>query len=309
VPTIRANGLDIAYDVHGAGPPLVLLHGATSIGREDFAAQIPLFAKAFRLYLPDARGHGNTPWDAADGFRYDWLVDDLAAFVDALGLETFHVVGFSMGAMTALQYAVRSADRLRTLTIVGITTQREPRLSVLRELTDPERVDRDDPVWAAELARRHDPGQGVGAWRRLLPAITADVAVQPLLSPAELRRIDAPALVSCGDRDPFVPVDHAWGISRQVRDGRLFVVPGCAHEVMSRAPGLFNEALARFYRSTEAIARQRAEPTPAATRSRHRATEDNPLATTDIDPSSDPAAGDSDVAWVGRSEDPPATDD
>ena len=78
MPTIRANGLDIAYDVHGAGPPLLLLHGATSLGREDFAAQIPLFAKAFRLYLPDARGHGGTRWDAADGFRYDWLVDDLA---------------------------------------------------------------------------------------------------------------------------------------------------------------------------------------------------------------------------------------
>ena len=43
----------------------------------------------------------------ADGFQYDWLVDDLAAFVDALGLETFHLLGFSMGAMTALQFAVR----------------------------------------------------------------------------------------------------------------------------------------------------------------------------------------------------------
>ena len=43
---IAANGLDIAYETHGAGPPLVLLHGATSIGREDFAAQIPLFSKA-----------------------------------------------------------------------------------------------------------------------------------------------------------------------------------------------------------------------------------------------------------------------
>lgn len=259
MPTIRANGLDIAYDVHGAGPPLVLLHGATSSGREDFAAQIPLFSKAFRLYLPDARGHGGTRWDAADGFRYDWLVDDVAAFVDALGLDTFHVVGFSMGAMTALQYAVRSPDRIRTMTIVGITTQREPRASVARRLMDPERADRDDPAWAALLGRRHDAGQGEGAWRRLLPAIAADVAVQPLLSPRDLRRITPPVLVACGDRDPFVPVDHAWGISRQLPDGRLFVAPDCPHEVMTRRPGLFNEALAGFFRSTEVKARQRAE--------------------------------------------------
>ena len=68
-----------------------MLHGATSTGREDFAAQVPLLSKAFRLYLPDARGHGSTPWDAADGFTYDQLVDDVLAFVDALGLDTFHL--------------------------------------------------------------------------------------------------------------------------------------------------------------------------------------------------------------------------
>ncbi|MEA2520303.1 MAG: hypothetical protein QOF49_2383 [Chloroflexota bacterium] len=302
MPTIRANDIDIAYDVHGAGPPMVLLHGATSIGREDFAAQIPLFSKAFRIYVPDARGHGRTAWDAANGFRYDWLVDDLAAFVDALGLETFHVVGFSMGAMTALQYAVRDPGRLRTMTIVGITTEREPRASVARRLMDPARADRDDPGWAALLGRRHDAGQGEGAWRRLLPAIAADVATQPLLTPRELRRISGPSLVACGDRDPFVPVDHAWGISRQLPDGRLFVAPDCAHEVMSRRPGLFNEALAGFLRSTAAAARTRAEeyakadasgsvgPAPAA------GVAEPPALSVPVEPDNE-----SDADWLARS--------
>jgi pimeloyl-ACP methyl ester carboxylesterase len=255
-----ANDLDISYEVHGAGPPLVMLHGATSIGSEDFAAQIPLFSKAFQIVLPDARGHGRTRWDAADGFRYDWLVDDLAAFVDAMELDTFHLFGFSMGAMTSLQYATRFSGRLRTLVVAGITTQREPRASVARRLMDPKRADVDDPTWGAVLARRHDEGQGPGAWRRLLPAIAADVASQPLLSPRELHAIDAPTLVVCGDRDPFVPVDHAWGIQRQLPDARLLVVPDCGHEVMVRQPGLFNEALSGFYRRTEAAVRARVEP-------------------------------------------------
>ncbi len=258
MPTIRANDLDIAYEVHGAGPPLVMLHGATSIGREDFAAQIPLLSKAFEIYLPDARGHGMTAWDASQGFQYDWLVQDFAAFVDGLGLETFHLLGFSMGAMTALQYAAAHDDRLRTLVVIGITTQREPRTSVARRLMDPHRADVDDPAWGEILARRHDAGQGVGAWRRLLPAIAADVASQPLLTPRDLHAIEAPAMVVCGDRDPFVPVDHAWGIQRQLRDGRLFVVPDSGHEVMVRRPGLFNEALTGFYRATESVARIRA---------------------------------------------------
>ncbi len=259
MPTIAANGLDVGYDVHGAGPPLVMLHGATSVGREDFAAQVPLFSKRFHLFLPDARGHGTTRWSPVDGFGYATLVDDLAAFVDALGLETFHLLGFSMGAMTALQYAVRSPERLRTLALAGVTTQREPRASVARRLMDPDRIERDDPAWARELSRRHDAVQGPGAWQQLMPLIAADIAHQSLLGPRELRAVEAPTLVACGDRDPFVPVEHAWGLMRQLPDARLFVAPDCGHEVMVRRPALFNEALAAFYRSTEAIAQRRAE--------------------------------------------------
>lgn len=259
MPTLRANGLDIGYDVRGAGPPLVALHGATSLGREDFAAQLPALSTAFLVHLPDARGHGRTRWDAAAGFRYDWLVDDLTAFVDALGLDSFHLLGFSMGALTALQFGARAPERLRTLVVVGITTQREPRASVGRRLMDPARILAREPDFAATLARRHDTGQGAGAWQRLLPAIAADIAVQPLLTPAELHRIDCPAMVACGDRDPFVPPEHAAGLARQLPAGQLFVVPDCGHEATARRPGLFNEALGGFYRATEAIARDRAE--------------------------------------------------
>jgi pimeloyl-ACP methyl ester carboxylesterase len=258
VPTIRANGLDIGYDVQGAGPPLVLLHGATSLGREDYAAQLPSMSKAFRVHLPDARGHGRTRWDAADGFEASWLVDDLGAFVDALGLDSFHLLGFSMGAMTALEFGARWPERLRTLIVVGITTLREPRASVGRRQMDPERILAREPGFAATLSRRHDAGQGEGAWQRLLPAIAADIASQPLLSPAQLHAIDCPAMVVCGDRDPFVPPEHAAGLARQLPNGRLFVAPDCGHEVMARRPGLFNEATSGFYRSTEDEARRRA---------------------------------------------------
>ena len=258
MPTIRANGLDIGYDVAGAGPPLVALHGATSLGKEDYAAQIPSMSKAFLVHLPDARGHGRTRWDARDGFEYRWLVDDLGAFVDGLGLDSFHLVGFSMGAMTALQFAARMPERLRTLVVVGITTHREPRASVGRRLMDPVAIRAQDPAFAATLSRRHDAGQGVGAWHHLLPAIAADIAAQPLLSPAELHSIDCPTMVVCGDRDPFVPAEHAAGLARQLPAGRLFIAPDCGHEVMSRRPALFTEAMAGFYRATEQVARERA---------------------------------------------------
>ena len=68
MPTIDANGRATAYEVDGAGPPLVLLHGATGSGGDHFAPLRSLLARAFRCYMPDARGHGGTAWDPTE----DW---------------------------------------------------------------------------------------------------------------------------------------------------------------------------------------------------------------------------------------------
>ena len=264
MPTISANGIDIDYLVEGAGPPVVLLHGATSSGAEDWGAQRPQFRRAFHVYIPDARGHAGTRWDAADGWSAEMLFDDLEGFVDALDLRTFHLVGFSMGAHTALRYATRHPERLRTLLISGIDVQRQPRANVARRLMDPERVDRQEPAWAAALERRHGPTQGPGAWRRLLAAIAADLAVQHLITPEELHGLTAPTLLIYGDRDVFVTVDHAMMLYRQLSDGRLCIVPDCDHQVMATRPGIFHEAAETFYRTTASEARARAEGHPAA---------------------------------------------
>ena len=262
MPTILANGLTIGYDVVGAGPPLVVLHAATSSGRIDLGSHLDDLAAAFLVYLPDTRGHGATAWDVGDGFDTTDLVDDVRAFVDAVGLATFHLLGFSMGAMTALHLAASDAERLRTLVVAGISPAREPRASVVRRILDPDRIDRDDPVWASALAARHDPLGGDGAWRRLLPAIAADVAAQPLLTPAQLRGIVPPTLVAVGDRDPLVPVGQAWELARALPDARLLVAPDAGHEVMADRPDVFGAALSDFYRETEPIARRRAEHRP-----------------------------------------------
>ena len=267
---IRANGIDVHYTVEGAGPPLIMLHGATSSAVEDWAAQRPLFKKAFRIHLVDARGHAGTKWDVRDGFSRDMLVDDLLAFADALSLSTFHLVAFSMGAMTALTFATRHPDRLRTALICGIDIVREPRTSVAQRLMDPDRIEREEPRWAARLEKRHAPVQGPGAWQRLLRAIVDDVESAPLLTPADLRKARLPILLAYGDRDVFVPTDHAVAIHRQLPDARLLIAPDTPHQVMVSQPALFNQAAAVFYRSTEQIARERAELGGRAVSARRR---------------------------------------
>jgi len=279
MPTLHVDGLDVAYSVEGAGPPVVMLHGASSSAREDWSAQLPSFRKAFRVYLPDARGHGGTRWDAAQGFSNELLVADLEGFVDGLGLTTFHLVGFSLGAMTALTYATRHPARLRTLLIAGIDTEREPRASVARRLMDPDRIERDEPAWAAQLERRHGPVQGSGAWRSLMRAIAHDVATQPLLIPAALREIRVPTLLAYGDRDVFAPLPHVVALYRQLPEARLLVAPDCDHQVMVSRPALFNDAAAAFYRETEAVARARASGVSGATQSTNRGGKRAPIPT------------------------------
>jgi pimeloyl-ACP methyl ester carboxylesterase len=248
VPEVRANGLDIAYTVEGEGPPLVLLHAATSSSLEDWAAQRPLLRQHFRLYLPDARGHARTRWDAADGWSYAVLVDDLLAFADALDLDRFHAAGLSMGAATALTFATAHPGRLRSAILASASVEREPRSSVARKLMDPDKVEREDPSWAAALARRHDPTQGPGAWKRLLGAIRDEIVASEPMAPDRLREARLPILLAYGDRDPWVPLEQAVWLRRQLPDARLLVVPGTGHVVVADQPKLFNPAALSFLR-------------------------------------------------------------
>lgn len=306
MPTVRANGLDIACTIDGTvGEPLVLLHGASSSAAEDWAAQRAALRRHFRLHLVDARGHAGTRWVGPDGVSgvgppapagaaladdtllrglgIETLVADLAAFADTLGLDRFHLAGFSMGGMTALRYATDHADRLLSLVLVGVDVEAEPGSSVARVMLDPERIARDDPEWAAQLERRHGPVQGPGAWRRLLPVVVQAMARRPMLTPAELRRVQVPALVVCGDRDPFVPVEHAWRLKRLLPDARLLVAPDAAHLVLTACPGVVSAGLLAFYGSLGSVGAAArppgsARPAGASWADRRRAAAANPVA-------------------------------
>jgi pimeloyl-ACP methyl ester carboxylesterase len=69
------------------------------------------------------------------------------------------------------------------------------------------------------------------------------VADQPLLTAAAIHAIGVPTLVACGDRDPFVPVGHAWALARELPHARLLVAPDCGHELPRERPAILAAAL------------------------------------------------------------------
>lgn len=246
--TVRANGLDIHYRREGQGPPMLLLHGATSMGTHDWGAQRPLLRSDFTLYMPDARGHHRTRFDVRDGWSRAALVDDALALADALELERFHIMALSMGARTAVELAARQPDRVLSMLVIAPALRPEPAASVARRRMDPDKLERDEPVWVAELQARHDPHQGAGAWRRMLDAIREDTQQMTEVMPEELRRIRLPVLLAVGDNDPWMPLDEAVRVKRQLPQGSLLVVPDCGHVVEAERPSIFNPAMTQFFR-------------------------------------------------------------
>jgi pimeloyl-ACP methyl ester carboxylesterase len=242
-----AHGLLIHYEDEGDGPPLVLLHGSTSVGTRDWGAQRPLFRQHFRLLIPDARSHGGTRWDPADGWQRDDLVADLAALLDVLGLEQVSLMGLSMGGVTALRFASRFPDRVEAMVVAGASNEVEPPRSIVQRQLDLERIDREDAAFAAEMARLHDPVQGPGAWRRLMTAVRDEIVAGVSLDAEALAAVRVPVLLAYGDADAWVPLEQVLRLRQQLPQARLLVVPG-GHVVPAERPGVFNPTALAFLR-------------------------------------------------------------
>jgi len=113
---VDAAGTRIAFDTTGEGPDLIFLHAGIA-NRTMWQPQVEAFSDRFRCTTPDARGFGDTPIGTAPFSRRD----DLAAVMDAVGAMTSSIVGCSIGAGFALDFAIERPDRVDELVLVGVT--------------------------------------------------------------------------------------------------------------------------------------------------------------------------------------------
>jgi 3-oxoadipate enol-lactonase len=116
--TVRANGQELYFEVHGEGPPLVLIMGIGYDARLWTLAQVPALSRMFQVVIFDNRDAGRSS-QAAAGYTIADMADDVVALMDALDITRAHLLGLSMGGMIAQEFALRHQGRLHRLVLSG----------------------------------------------------------------------------------------------------------------------------------------------------------------------------------------------
>ena len=115
---VAVNGMQVYYEVTGQGEPLVVLHGAY-MDIPSMGGIIPKLAETHRVYALEFQGHGRTT-DIERKITYENLADDVAAFMDAVGLAKADIFGYSMGGQAALQLAIRHPAKVNRLVAASV---------------------------------------------------------------------------------------------------------------------------------------------------------------------------------------------
>jgi aminoacrylate hydrolase len=270
MPFVPSGPLDVYYEVHGEGPPLVLVMGLGVDGRA-WLPLLPLFDD-FGTVVFDNAGVGRTV-DRATGeppeppYSTVGFAADLAALLRHLDRGPAHVVGVSMGGAIAMHAAALEPDLVRTLTLCATWPRADGLLRQIFALRRPllERLGEPDLqryvalfAWAPRYWEEGGPAlaataglisQGNAAlWtgaerRRYLGHLQASLEHD---ATAALALISAPTLVLVGDEDILTPLRFARAIAAAVPHARLEVVPGQGHAFSFENPELFARIVRGF---------------------------------------------------------------
>jgi pimeloyl-ACP methyl ester carboxylesterase len=231
------NGLQMYYEVHGQGQPLVLLHGAFSAIGTSFGALVPELARTRQVIAFELQAHGRTA-DIDRPLNLEQLADDVAAAIRQLGIDKADIFGYSMGAAVALHLVIRHPEVVRKLVLASVTyTLSGVHPGLMEGLGEMKPEMMYGSPWHEEYTRiAPHPEQ----FARLFAKKTEmDRGTRDL--PAEsIRAIRAPTLLIIGDSDLVRP-EHAVEMFRLLGGGvfgdtpaglprsQLAVLPGTSH--------------------------------------------------------------------------------
>lgn len=251
----RSGGVRIHFEVHGDGPPVVLVHGYPLSGRL-WDGVIPLLSPNYRVIVPDLRGMGRS--EASDVATMDDYADDLRAVLAAADeSRPVVLVGMSMGGYVSLAFCRRHRDRVRGLAMVDSRAGADSVEAAEGRHRTAERVLREGSVFVADemvgkLFASGAPADLRERWRarmastspRGVAAALRAMAGRPDSEPL-LRELNLPLLVVVGAEDAITPVEGARAMA-QLGAGTLEIIPGAGHMAPAEKPEIVAGALRRF---------------------------------------------------------------
>jgi len=254
----RIADVEIYYEIHGQGDPLVLIHGLGS-SSQDWQYQIEPFSRHYQVVAFDVRGHGRSAKPLGP-YSIPLFAADAAALIRALGLAPAHVVGISMGGMIGLQLAADAPDLVRSLVVVNagpemiVRTGRERWQVVQRQLIVRLLGMR---KMGEVLGGRLFPKPEQGELRRLFAQRWAEndprayrAAMKALVGwsvAGRLESIACPVLVVAADQD-YTPVDSKAAYVQRLPLGEMVVIEDSRHATPVEHPGQFNQVVTDFLR-------------------------------------------------------------
>lgn len=251
MPAVKVGDINIYYEIHGKGEPLVIVPGWTA-NVDWFFRHIPIYSREYRVVAFDNRGSGRT--DSPDiPYTMEMIVDDLAGLLDAIGIESAQIMGGSMGGMIAQEFTLRYPKRVRSLILA--CTGFGPTHGVLT--TDPEVIE------SFQHPKVLPPRESVMASLQLMmsqkfidgnPGLIAQMIDKFLEHPAlphgqmrqgqaiggfeiydRLPGIKAPTLVIHGSADRMMPVENGRILASRIPGAELVIFEKTGHGFMWEA--------------------------------------------------------------------------
>ena len=222
--TIPINGMEMYYEIRGAGEPLVLLHGGTGAG-VNWDLLFKNAPAGYRLVVPDLRGHGRSTNPSAT-FTFRQSAFDVFAMLNHLGIERFKAIGMSLGAKTLLHMATQQPARVEAMVLVSATPYFPDQARVIMQQLSP--YNRTDAKWE-QMRQWHKHGdEQIRALWKMANAFK-DSYDDMNFTPPYLSTIRARTLIVHGDRDPLYPVNMAVELYAAIPCSYLWVIPNGGH--------------------------------------------------------------------------------
>jgi pimeloyl-ACP methyl ester carboxylesterase len=262
MPTVQANGIEIYYETQGEGEPLVLIPYLAA-DQACYAFQVAEYAKHFTCFTVDLRGAGLSS-KPEGAYTTELLAEDVAAFMQAAGVDRAHVAGLSLGAATGIWLAARHPERVKSLSLHSAWDATDPFLRVIVEQwrimaqaldSVTEMVIKGIFPWCftPELyASRPEYIDSLAEFVRSRPMPPVDAflrqseAVMTHDARSVLGDVRAPTLITFGRHDLVTSTRFAEPLAAGIAGAEVFVFEECSHAPIYEGVDDFNQRSLAF---------------------------------------------------------------